>query len=400
MSEQHRMRILVAPSGFKESLDSGAVAAAIAEGASRAVPGALIDTAPMVDGGEGTAAEMARSTGGRLVHTTVEGPVGEPVESHFAVLGGPGPRTAVVEMAAAAGLRLVPRDRRDPGATSTYGVGTLIAAALDQGCEHIIVGCGDSGTSDGGAGMLQALGVRLLDGRGAPIGRGGAELARLARIDASRLDPRLAGTSTVLACNPFNLLTGPKGVARVFGPQKGATPEQVRSLEAALENWAALLGAHAGRDLRTAPGSGASGGLGAGAAAVLGARLVPRFEVLAGHLDLDRRIAAADLVITAEGAIDYQTPNGKVPAEVARRAQCYGTPVVALAGTVGRGADLSRAAGIAAISGILAAPIDLAGAIEQAATLTADAAERTLRMILVGAGLHGPARRRLLPAAG
>ncbi|WP_235997394.1 glycerate kinase family protein [Nocardiopsis coralli] len=390
LSHERRMRILVAPSGFKESLDATEVSAAIAEGAVRAVPDAVIDTAPMVDGGEGTAASLARSTGGRLVHTTVEGPVGTPVESHFAVLGGPGPRTAVVEMAAAAGLRLVPRHLRDLGRTSTYGVGTLIAAALDEGCERIIVGCGDSGTNDGGAGMLQALGVGLLDRDGAPIGRGGGELARLDRIDASGLDPRVRHTSVVLACNPFNLLTGPKGVARVFGPQKGATPEQVRCLDAALEHWGDLLSAHAGTDVRTAPGSGASGGLGAGAAAVLGARLVPRFEVLTGSLDLDRRIAEADLVITAEGAIDDQTPKGKVPAEVARRAKLQNTPVVALAGTVGRGADLNHAAGIDAILGILAAPLDLAGAIEQAVPLTADAAERVLRMILVGASLGSP----------
>ncbi|GAA1071645.1 glycerate kinase [Nocardiopsis composta] len=395
MLNDSRMRILIAPSGFKESLDAVDVAGAIAAGVRRVLPGARVDTAPMVDGGEGTAAAMARATGGRLVPVRVEGPVGEPVDAHFAILGGPGPRTALVEMAAAAGLRLVPRDARDPGRTSTYGVGRLIAAALDQGCERIIVGCGDSGTSDGGAGMLQALGAGLLDADGEQVGRGGYELARVARIDASTLDPRIARTRIDLACNIYNLLTGPKGVARVFGPQKGAAPEQVDRLDAALSHWGDLLSEHAGTDLRTAPGSGASGGLGAGAAGVLGARLVPRFEVLTDHLDLDRRIAAADLVITAEGAIDYQTPNGKVPAEVARRAKRLDTPVVALAGTVGRGAALSHAAGIDAIAGIIAAPLDLAGAIERASTLTRDAAERTLRMILVGTALNGGSNDRI-----
>src|SRR5690606_2224688 len=280
MLNDSRMRILIAPSGFKESLDAVDVAGAIAAGVRRVLPGARVDTAPMVEGGEGTAAAMARATGGRLVPVRVEGPVGEPVDAHFAILGGPGPRTALVEMAAAAGLRLVPRDARDPGRTSTYGVGRLIAAALDQGCERIIVGCGDSGTSDGGAGMLQALGAGLLDADGEQVGRGGYELARVARIDASTLDPRIARTRIDLACNIYNLLTGPKGVARVFGPQKGAAPEQVDRLDAALSHWGDLLSEHAGTDLRTAPGSGASGGLGAGAAGVLGARLVPRFEVL------------------------------------------------------------------------------------------------------------------------
>ncbi|MBP2475469.1 glycerate kinase [Crossiella equi] len=377
------MRFVVAPSGFKESLDASAVAAAITAGIRRVVPGAVVDPVPLVDGGEGSARALAEAGGGELVPVTVTGPVGEPVRAHLAVIG----RTAVVEMAAAAGLRLVPADRRHPGRTTTYGVGELIRAALDAGCAEILVGCGDSGTCDGGAGALQALGARLLDGDGEELGRGGDALAQVKDVDVSGLDPRLADVPITLACNPHNLLCGETGVARVFGPQKGATPEDVTRLSAAMDRWAVVLHEKFGVDLATAPGSGASGGLGAGLAAVLGARLRPRFDVVLNHLDLDRRLAAADLVITAEGAIDFQTPRGKVPAEVARRAKRYGKPVIALAGTIGRGARQNYDVGIDAFAGILAAPVPLAEAMADAAALLTDATERTLRLVLVGASL-------------
>ncbi|MER5551105.1 glycerate kinase [Streptomyces sp. NPDC002793] len=393
-------RFAVAPSGFKESLSAQEAAQAIAEGLLRVVPDAEIDLIPLVDGGEGTAQALAAATGGRLVHRTATGPVGEPVATHFALLGGSthGPRTAVVEMAAVAGLGLVPTDRRDPVATTTYGVGELIRGALDAGAHRILVGCGDSGTSDGGAGALQALGARLLDADGRELPPGGGSLRRLSRIDASGLDPRLSEAEMLVACNPYNVLCGPQGVARVFGPQKGATARQVEELSEALDHWAGVLA----RDvrprlcgapdtaptdsLRHGPGTGASGGLGAGLAA-LGARLLPRFEVLLDHLDLDARLARADLVITAEGALDLQTPRGKVPAEVARRAKLFGRPVLALAGTIGEGAQQVRESGVDAYSGILPAPVGLAEALDRGAEFLADASERALRMVLIGIGL-------------
>ncbi|MCK2245173.1 MULTISPECIES: glycerate kinase [unclassified Crossiella] len=377
------MRFVVAPSGFKESLDAEAVAAAITAGIRRVVPGAIVDPVPLVDGGEGSARTLAAAGGGELIPLTVTGPVGKPVRAHLAVIG----KTAVVEMAAAAGLRLVPADLRQPGATTTYGVGELIKAALDTGCERILVGCGDSGTCDGGAGALQALGARLLDGDGVELGRGGDALAEVKDIDVTGLDRRLADVRITLACNPHNVLCGDQGVARVFGPQKGATPRDVERLAAALDRWAVVLQEKFGRDLATAPGSGASGGLGAGLAGVLGAELLPRFDVLLEHLDLDRRLAAADLVITAEGAIDFQTPRGKIPSEVARRAKRFGKPVIALAGTIGKGARRNYDIGIDAYAGILAAPVPLAEAIDRAAELLTDATERTLRLVLVGAAL-------------
>ncbi|WP_298552593.1 glycerate kinase [Streptomyces luteogriseus] len=382
-------RVVVAPSGFKESLSAEAAADAIAAGVRRVLPRAEIDLVPLVDGGEGTALALAAATGGRIVTVPATGPVGETVATHFALLGGGD--TAVVEMAAVAGLSLVPRDLRDPGATTTYGVGELIRAALGTGVRRILVGCGDSGTSDGGAGALQALGARLLDENGRELARGGRELTRLHRVDPRGLDPRLADVELLVACNPFNVLCGERGVARVFGPQKGATPAQVEELSQALENWAFVLTRDAAvpdSDLRSGPGTGASGGLGAGLAAV-GARLLPRFDVLLDHLDLDARLARADLVVTAEGALDHQTPRGKVPAEVARRAKRYGRPVLALAGTLGEGAG--EVPGVDACHGILPAPMELAEALLRAGELLTDATERALRMIVLGSRLPAQA---------
>lgn len=420
-------RIAIAPSGFKESLSAARVAEAIAVGVRRVIPDADLDLIPLVDGGEGTAEALALAGGGRLVPCTATGPVGDPVPSHFALLGGggttPGPHTAVVEMAAVAGLALVPPGLRHPGATTTYGVGELIRAALDTGARRILIGCGDSGTSDGGAGALQALGARLTDRHGRELRRGGGALHELEHIDPSGLDPRLARTELLVACNPYNVLCGKRGVARVFGPQKGATPAEVELLSAGLERWAAVLtrdllpavapepepelGPEPGPgpalatgvplDLRTAPGTGASGGLGAGLAAV-GARLLPRYDVLLDGLDLDARLARADFVITAEGALDHQTVRGKIPAEVARRAQASGVPVLVLAGTIGPGAQDVRAVGVDAYSAILPAPMTLVEAIGRSGELLADATERALRIMALGSRL-GERAGRYAPSA-
>ena len=396
-------RILVAPSGFKESLDAVEVAEAIAAGVRRALPGVRVSTLPVPDGGEGTVSILASTTGGTLRESVVTGPVGRPVVAPWVMLGGGGPRTAVVEMAAAAGLSLVPRDLRDPGLTTTRGVGELIAAALEAGAERIVVGCGDSGTCDGGAGALAALGARLVDDDGEVVPDGGRHLHRVARLDLTGLHPRLAHVPLELACNATNVLCGERGVARVFGPQKGATPEQVAALEAGLERWAGVLardgiGAPGDLDLRSGPGTGASGGLGAGLAGGLGATLRSRFDVLLtpGLLgsDLDAEIAAADLVITAEGAIDFQTPRGKVPAEVARRAGLAGVPVMAIAGSLGRGAPDVHDIGIGAVTSIMAVPMPLADAVAQGRRLLVEATERTMRMLLLGAAVSRRAGER------
>lgn len=399
MSIRIPQRILVAPSGFKESLSAEAVAQAIASGLRRVIPGVQVDEFPVPDGGEGTAAALAAATGGELVPLRVTGPVGDLVDAHWAKLGGQAQGTAVVEMASAAGLRLVPRDRRDPGLTTTRGVGELIVAALDAGAERIVIGCGDSGTSDGGAGALEALGVRILDQRGRPIAAGGRHLGDAVQLDLSGLHPRIGEVEIVLACNIHNVLCGPNGVARVFGPQKGATPEQVEQLASGFESWARLLETQtpfgAALNVRTGGGTGASGGLGAGLAAVLGAQLLPRFEVLLDSdvlpRSLDDLMDAADLVITAEGAIDFQTARGKVPAEIAMRARVAGVPVLGIAGSLGPGAPDVHDIGIGAIASILTVPMPLEQAVEQGEELLRDAAERSMRMVLLGSAVSARA---------
>jgi glycerate kinase len=397
------LTILIAPSGFKESLGAPEVADRIAQGVARVLPEARILKAPMVDGGEGFTEALVDATGGTLHRRRVTGPVGAPVDAFFGFLGGREQRTAVIEMAAAAGLRLVPREARDPTRTTSTGVGELIRAALDAGAQRVLLGCGDSGINDGGAGMVQALGGRLLDARGEPIGPGGAELQRLARIDLASLDPRLAQVRLDAAVNWHNRLLGAHGVARVFGPQKGATPAQVEHLEAALANYAAVIRRSTGIDIGEAPGAGASGGLGAGFAALLGGRLHPRFDIVMNYLELDRLLDAADLVFTAEGSLDYQTPHGKVPAEVARRAKLRGLPVIALAGTIGRGAAANFAAGIDAFASIVRRPCTLDEAIARAGTLLVRAAEDAARMVRVGLALSAAdgaaATRRVPPSA-
>jgi glycerate 2-kinase len=380
------MRILVVPSGFKESLDAEQAASCMKEGIKRIMPLAKVQTLPMVDGGEGFTKALVKITDGKLYETEVTGPVGEKIPSHFGVFGHKQEgKTAVIEMAAAAGLRLVPRDMRDPRKTTTHGVGELIKLALDKGVKRILLGCGDSGTSDGGAGMAQALGVKFLNVKGEEINiEGGISLTNVAHIDVSNVDPRLEHVQIDVACNWFNKLCGENGVARVFGPQKGATEEQVVELETAFENYASVIERVMGIDVREMPGSGASGGLGAGIHALIGATLHPRYDIIMKYIDLDSLLEESDLVFTAEGSIDFQTPRGKIPAEVAKRAKKHGLPVVALAGTVGKGARLNYDYGIDAYTSILPMPSTLEEAFIHAEKWLRDCTESAMRTILVG----------------
>ena len=378
------LRIVVAPSGFKECLGAEEVAEAIAVGIRRACPDADIVELPLVDGGEGFTKTLARVTGGEVCELRVTGPVGEPVDSHFGWLGEADEPTAVLEMAAAAGLRLVPHDQRDPLLTTTRGVGELIRAALDGGASRILLGCGDSGTNDGGAGMAQALGVRLLDAAGREIGPGGAALLDLDRVDLSGRDPRLSNVRIDVACNVHNILCGPRGVARVFGPQKGASPETVARLEAGLERLAAVLERDTGAiGLGGMPGGGASGGLGAGLHALLGAHLHPRYDIVMLYLDLEGQLHGADLAFTAEGGIDTQTPRGKIPAEVGHRARAHGVPVIALAGTVGDGAQVVHEHGVDAFFSTVPRPETMEEAMWCAPTDLAQCAEQVMRTVLL-----------------
>ncbi len=384
-------RILVAPSGFKESLSAVEVADGIAAGVRRVLPGVRVDQFPVPDGGEGTLEILSLRPNTRFHRSKVTGPVGDQVRSRWLEFTGDTPEesVAVIEMASTAGLSLVPRDMRDPGATATTGVGEQLAEILDRGIRRIVVGCGDSGTSDGGAGALRALGLKIYDTHGNEIAQGGAALAKAHTLDASGMLPGLAEADITLACNIHNILTGPRGVARVFGPQKGATPAQVEELEQGLEHFADLLvdTFHPQSDIHSGRGSGASGGLGAGLMSI-GATARDRFEVLLGDLpateDIDALIEQADLVITAEGAVDFQTPRGKVPAEIARRAQSTGVPVIALAGSLGKGAHDVYELGISAIQSIMTVPMALEDAVRDGRKLLIDATERAIRMLQIG----------------
>ncbi len=378
------LRILIAPSGFKESLDAEQVADCIATGILRVLPDVSIRKAPLVDGGEGFTKTLVAATGGTLHHLEVTGPIGQKVKAHFGFLGRTSVKTAVVEMAAAAGLRLVPSNMRNPMITTTYGVGELIKAALDAGAQRILVGCGDSGTNDGGAGMAQALGVKLLDDAGKQLELGCGELIKLKQIDLREKDPRLERVQIDVACNWHNVLCGDKGVARIFGPQKGASPQIVEQMALALEHYAAVIKADLGIDVREMPGSGASGGLGTGLHALIGAKLHSRYDIVMQYLELDNLIPEVDLVITAEGCIDYQTPRGKIPVEVAKRAKRYELPVIALVGSVGKDAEINLRQGIDYYNSILIQPCQLSEAIAQTTTLLTNAAEQVARLLLVG----------------
>lgn len=381
------LRLLVAPSGYKESLDAEGVAAAIATGARAASERVEVVELPLADGGEGTARTMARITGGHLIGARVTGPVGAPIDAQFAMLGNSDRPTAVVELAAAAGLRHVPVDQRDPMRTTTRGVGELILAALDAGAERIVVGCGDSGVNDGGAGLVQALGIRFLDRTGDRIAEGGIGLSNLHSIDNAGLDPRIGATRIDVVCNIANVLTGEYGVARLFGPQKGASADDVEQLASALDHYADVIQRHCGRDVRTIPGGGASGGAGAGLYALLGAHLISRFDGLFPYFDIDAQIARADLIITAEGAVDSKTARGKIPAEIGRRGRLAGKPVIVLAGTVGDGARVVLDHGVSAYFSTVDKPQTLAEAIEQTREQLTLMAEHVVRTFIAGMAL-------------
>ncbi|KAH6887615.1 glycerate kinase [Thelonectria olida] len=382
------MRVLVCPSGFKGSLQPGTAADCIEAGILSVEPNAIIRKVPLVDGGEGFTHAIVAATEGTIHEVTVTGPVGVPIVSFFGILGRVGnePCTAVMEMAAAAGLSLVPPSCRNPGVTTTFGVGQLILAALDAGAARILIGCGDSGTCDAGAGMLQALGARLLNSQASliPIAGGGESLLDLTAIDLSGVDPRVMMTQIDVAVNWHNVLCGPDGVANVFGPQKGATVQQTRRLSEAMEAFSLVSSRILCDDnVRLAPGGGASGGLGTGLR-LLGAQLRPRYEIVTRYVNLHDMFENCDLVLTAEGGIDDQTPRGKIPAEVARLAKKHGLPTIAIAGTIGPGARVNYDIGIDAFTCILQRPTTLDDAVNDAERLTRESAESVMRIVNVG----------------
>jgi glycerate kinase len=381
MQREPNVKIVIAPDSFKESLSAPAAAAAIARGVQAACPQADIVAIPMADGGEGTVAAVLAATGGEWRSTRVTDALGATADASWGWIGDD---TAVIEMAAAAGLEQVPVDRRDPLRATSRGVGELVGAALDAGARRIILGLGGSATNDAGAGMLSALGLRILDAQGNAIADGGAALAQAARIDASALDPRLAAVRIEVASDVDNPLCGPHGASAVFGPQKGATPAQVSQLDAALTHFADLCARALGRDERDRAGSGAAGGLGFAAHAFLNAVFRPGVEVVAELGGLAQAMQGATLAFTGEGRMDEQTLHGKTPAGVARIARQAGVPVVALAGSLGTGYDKLYEVGITAAYSLAAGPMTLVQACEQAAQLLTDRARDATRLFMAG----------------
>ncbi|WP_093265543.1 glycerate kinase [Saccharopolyspora shandongensis] len=363
--------VLIAPDKFKGSLTAPEVAEAVAAGLRRARPDAQVRLAPVADGGDGTV-QAALASGYMSIPVRVAGPVGEPVDTEIAISGD----TAVVELASASGLALLDPEELAPLAASSEGTGEAILMALDAGARTVVLGVGGSACTDGGAGMLTVLGARVLDAADNPLPPGGGPLVRVTTVDLSGLDPRLAETEFILASDVDNPLLGERGAAHVYGPQKGADPEQVRLLDEALGNWSRAVLAAGGRDVAEQPGAGAAGGVGYGALAVLGARMRPGVDVILELIDFDRQLEGAGLVIIGEGAIDEQTLHGKGPAGVAARAREAGVPVVAIAGRCDLTPERLREAGVEAAYALTDIEPDPQRSIREAATLLVDLGER------------------------
>ena len=378
------MKIVVAPDSFKGSVSALEAAYAIEQGIRRVFPEAVIEKVPMADGGEGTVQSLVDATGGHIHTRRVLAPLGNEVDAKFGILADG--ETAVIEMASASGLTLVAPDQRNPLLTTTYGTGQLIHAALEAGCRCLIIGIGGSATNDGGVGMAEALGVRSLDADGKQILRGGGNLGQLRSIDITGLHPAIAEAETVVACDVNNPLTGPEGASHVYGPQKGATPEMIETLDECLGHFDEILTETLGRSFNDIPGAGAAGGLGAGLMAFLNAELKLGVDIMIDAVKLEKRVKGASLVFTGEGQLDFQTAFGKTPVGVAKIAKAHNIPVIAIAGGIAEGAEAVYEAGIDAMLGIVQEPMSLEVAVEDATRLIADTAEQAARLIRIGRG--------------
>lgn len=379
------MKIVIAPDSFKESLTAPEAAAAIANGFREIFPQADYCLLPLADGGEGTTAALVAATAGMVVPVMVTGPLGDPVQAFYG-LSGDG-RTAVVEMAAASGLALVPPHLRNPLVTTSFGTGELIRSALTAGVQRLVIGIGGSATNDGGSGMLQALGMELLDSDGEELGYGGGELARLERIESGRLDQRLRTVAIEVACDVTNPLLGESGAASVYGPQKGATPEMVVVLDDNLARFARLVKRDLGKDVAMTPGAGAAGGMGA-ALLALGGQLRPGIDIVMGAVKLEEALQGADLVVTGEGRLDGQTLHGKVPSGVARLAERYGKAVIAIGGSLGDNAAALHNRGIAAMFSTTPRPCSLGEAVAEAVANLQRTARNIAAAIALGRKLN------------
>lgn len=370
------MKVVIAPDSFKGSLSARDLCAAMHRGIKRVVPDAEVMEMPLADGGEGTMENMVYATQGTVVALQVRGPLGQPVTASYGVLGDR--RTCIIEMAQASGLLLVPEQDRNPLLTSTYGTGELIRHALDQGLREFVIGLGGSATNDAGTGMLRALGMELFDQAGHPLPEGGGALLQCAQIDASQLDARIRESRFVIASDVTNPLCGPHGASYIFGPQKGATPEMVTQLDAALDHFGGLVLKETGREIRHLPGAGAAGGMGAALLAFLDSQMRSGIDVVMETLQLSEALQNADLVITGEGRLDAQTLSGKVIAGVCRIAQSENIPVIGLCGATELSGTQLEQLGMRAAFSIVPGPCS----VEEAMRMTAQWAEERTEQII------------------
>jgi len=373
------MKIVLAPDSFKGSASAVRLCEAFEAGIRSVLPDAEIVRVPLADGGEGTMENLVAATGGEFRTVPTVDPLGRPIEGRYGVLGDG--KTAVIELAEASGLTRLKAGERDPRRTTTYGTGLLIKAALDAGFRSFLIGLGGSATNDGGAGLLQALGLRLLDEEGRELERGGAALARLAAIVDTSFDPRIRESRFVAAVDIENPLTGPSGASAVFGPQKGADAAAIRELDAALDRYAAVVERHTGVHVRTMPGTGAAGGTGAALAAFLNARMRPGAEIVMRAAGFARKIRGASWIVTGEGRLDSQTASGKLISRVCAAARKAGVPVIALCGSVEPDPDLSARLGLTAAFPLAPGPCALEEAMESAERWAKERAAVVFRLV-------------------
>ncbi|MDQ0175685.1 glycerate kinase [Bacillus chungangensis] len=351
------MKIVIAPDSFKESLTAREVAEAIEKGLASIFPEAEIVKIPMADGGEGTVQSLVDATNGKIIEKTVTGPMGTPVNAYFGLLGDG--RTAVIEMAAASGLQLVPKEKRNPLYTTTFGTGELMTAALELGASELIIGLGGSATNDGGAGMAQALGVVFFDQYGKTLDMNGDSLIKIAKIDHSQLDRRFQDITIKVACDVNNPLIGVRGAAAVYSPQKGATPEIAKKLDVHLQHYAKMIEVYVKKDVRNFPGAGAAGGLAAGLMAFFSPVMMPGIDIVIEAANVEMYLKDAAFVVTGEGKMDGQTLYGKTPIGIARLAQKHDIPVIGITGSIGENIDVLFDYGFDAVLSIVPGPVTL-----------------------------------------
>jgi len=376
------MKIVVAPDSFKENLGSKEVALIIEKGIRKVFPEAEIIKVPLADGGEGTVEALVEARRGKIIKKKVTSPLGKKIDAYFGILEDE--LTAVVEMAQASGLSLVPPEKRNPLFTTTYGTGELIKEALDRGCRKIIVGIGGSATVDGGAGMAQALGAKLLDREGKEVSPGGGSLGEIINIDMKKFDARIAEVEVIVASDVDNPLCGPRGAARVYGPQKGATPEMVEILDRNLAHFARMIKKFLGKEVADVPGAGAAGGLGAGLIAFLGAKLKSGINLMIDASYLEEKLKDADLVISGEGRIDEQTAYGKAPMGVTQRAKKKDIPVILIGGEIRGDSKILYKKGVDALISSVDRVSSLSEVIKNSRQALMDASERAMRLVKIG----------------